>query len=31
MSGRLADQPASGPIRAADQARALMLSAALRW
>ena len=31
MSGRLADQPQSGPIRAADQARALMLSAALRW
>lgn len=31
MSGRLADQPLSGPIRAVDQARALMLSAALRW
>lgn len=31
MSVRLADQPASGPIRAVDQARALMLSAALRW
>lgn len=31
MSGRLADQPLSGPIRAADQARALMLDAALRW
>jgi hypothetical protein len=31
MSSRLADQPTSGPIRAADQARALMLNAALRW
>jgi len=28
---RLADQPQSGPVRAADQARALMLTAALRW
>lgn len=31
IGGRLADQPLSGPIRAVDQARALMLSAALRW
>ena len=31
MTGRLADQPLSGPVRAVDQARALMLSAALRW
>jgi hypothetical protein len=31
MSGRLADQPVSGPVRAVDQARALMLSAAVRW
>lgn len=31
IGGRLADRPLSGPIRAVDQARAMMLSAALRW